>query len=120
MKIIRFKKSNILKHKDSIAALRLQGPIVKNSRPYIGYINDNEIVSLIWKDSHNEICIITDEKYRNRGLMKNLLNDIISDVFKKRLSSINALPLNKISRSILKKAGFVKSEENDGYYEFEI
>jgi hypothetical protein len=52
--------------------------------------------------------------------MTKLLQLVVGDVFKRRLRSLHALPLNRVSKHILRKAGFVKSEENDGYYDFEL
>jgi len=113
---IRFNKNNKKEFEHSLNALRWQGPLVQNSKPYLGLYEPKtrKLVSCIWLDEENEISIITDRYYRKRGLMSILLKAIINDVFKKRLKFVEAEPLNKDSLRLLKQHGFIKNE-NGGY-----
>ena len=121
LKIVRLSKKARLKYKRSISALRYHGPVVTNSKPYIGMLdkNTNKIISCIWIDEMNEISIVTHESYRRANIMTQLLTFIKQDVYVNKLDEINASPINPISKRLLKKNGFKRSWM-PGYYEYSI
>lgn len=120
MRLVRFTKRNIETHKASLSALKRVGPIISGSRPYIGWIDKKRIISCVWIDEFNEISIITLSEYRNQGLMSALVKEVILDVFNGRLDEVTAMPMNSISKRLLRKCGMFQSVENKDYLEFYI
>lgn len=119
-KIIRFGERSRKKYILDLNELMIHGPVVVGSKPYLGLLFHNKLISVIWKDIDHEISMITHPYYRNKHAMGMLLGQLIDDVFKKRLKMVQANPLNKLSKQILIKKGFDASLENDEYLEFSL
>jgi hypothetical protein len=121
LRIIRFSKNNLKKYRSSIRALRYHGPVVSESRPYIGMldVSTKKIISCIWIDETYEISIITHGLYRKMGIMSQLIEYIKSDVYLNKLDEVNASPISSISRKLLRKKGF-KRTGMPGYYEYSV
>jgi len=119
-KIIRFSQNKIRKYSEDLSVLMSQGPTTEDSKPYIGIIDKEKdsLISCIWLDSLEEICMITEKSYRNQGLMKRLLGEIVGDVFKGKMDEVSAMPTGIISKSILKRSGFLKEDRD--WYSFSI
>lgn len=93
---------------------------MNGSRPYIGMIDGNKVVSGIWIDECREISIVTLSSYRCQGIMTKLVYELINDVFRNRLNEVIAMPISRNSMRLLKKCGFSKSEVQKCYLEFYI
>jgi ribosomal protein S18 acetylase RimI-like enzyme len=91
-----------------------------NARPYLCAIVNKKIASVLWKDTDNVVSIATLPEFRRKRLATALVQELIDDIFKKKIKGAFAYPMNRASKKLFKNNGFVESIESEGFLEFSL